>query len=278
MEVQTAEESEPDMSIYLVTGEVRGIELEAKTVIVRHEEIPDYMAAMTMPFDVKDVSEISGLETNDLISFRMIVTEDDGWIDQVKKIGKAKPQPKVVVPAVRIVPDVEPLEVGSAMSDYSFTNELGEEVRISDYRGKALAITFIFTRCPFPDFCPRMAAQFSAVQDAFKEGPEDWQLLSITIDPEYDTPDVLQAYAKRYNYDPGHWSWVTGEIGVIDAITTQFGLNMARVGGTIEHNLRTVVVDPAGDVQEILIGNYWSAEDLLVEMRKAMGVDVTTTE
>ena len=265
------------MAVYLVRGEVKGLVPEENTVIVHHEEIPGYMAEMTMPLDVKNAAELEGLQTNDLITFRMIVTETDGWIDQVKKVGRAEPVATDDNTTLPEVPVIKPLAIGDALPDFTFTNELGKSVRLSDYQGKAMAITFIFTRCPFPDFCPRMATQFSEAQEMMK-GEEDWQLLAVTIDPEYDTPEVLHEYAKRYGYDPERWSWVTGDREDIENFSGALGLTVARLAGLPDHNLRTAVVDPDGRISQIFIGNFWTADDLVDEVRKAKGEFVEGAE
>ena len=257
--------------IYSVTGVVKELKPEDKRVVIQHEEIPNYMKAMTMPFDVRDAKELAGLKPGDQVSFRMLVTEKDGWIDQLKRLGFTN---LVEPPAesFRRVRLVEPLNVGDPLPDYAFTNELGQVIHLADFKGQALAFTFIFTRCPFPTFCPRMSSNFA---DAYKklssapDAPKNWRLLSISFDPEYDRPEVLRNYAKRYEYQTNHWSFVTGAMIDIDAITEQFGLLFPREGVSFNHNLRTVVIDAQGKVQKVFIGNEWKVEDLVEEILKA---------
>ena len=198
--------------IFQVRGVVMGLEPNGKAVRIKHEAIPGYMAAMTMPFDVKDTNELAGLAAGDTASFRMIVTEDDGWIDQIKK----REAPAVKLPpnsGITITRDVEQLKEGDLVPDYAFTNELGKRIHLWQFRGKAVAINFLFTRCPFPTFCPLMAKNFADVQKkmlARKDGPTNWQLLTISFDPEFDQPVILRAYANSHGYDPAHWSFATG--------------------------------------------------------------------
>ena len=141
-------------SVYQVKGTVREVMTEKKTVTIAHEEIPGYMEAMTMDFSVTNAAELTGLHPGDVINFRMTVTPDDGWIDQIRKTGQTNaiaPPPETF----RRARYVEPVTVGDVMPDYTFTNELGKIVRLSDLKGKAYAFNFIFIRCPFPTFCPR---------------------------------------------------------------------------------------------------------------------------
>ncbi|MBI3874497.1 MAG: SCO family protein [Verrucomicrobia bacterium] len=258
---------------------VKGVVMEqrpgARTVVIRHEAIPDYMPAMTMPFTVRDTNDLRNLIASATVQFRYHVTDDDSWIDEVALIGGA-PQPEQMPSrfTFRRVRDVEPLAEGMKMPEYHFTNELGRAFSLGDFKGQALAITFIFTLCPQPDFCPRLSKNFSTAQELLKEragGPTNWHLLSLSFDVQHDTPQVLLGYAKRNHYDPQSWSFATGALIDIDAITEQFGMTFARQAGTIffDHNLRTVVVDATGKIQKIFTGNTWKPTELVEEMAKA---------
>ena len=269
-----------NQQVFQVKGVIVELKPAEKSVRIQHEAIPGYMEAMTMPFDVKDTNELSGLEAGDTVAFRMIVTEKEGWIDQIKKVSSPRTNGPVAntLPTngpFRFVRDVEPLNVGDPLPDYHFTNHLGEPVSFSQFRGQALAFTFIFTRCPFPNFCPLMSNNFRDVQDALLKNPNaptNWHLITISFDPEWDTPPRLKAYAERFNCDPQHWSFVTGDLIDITAIAEQVGEQFWRdtTGGAgINHNLRTVVVDARGRVQSIIRENKWKPADLVAEIQKA---------
>ncbi len=242
---------------------------------IRHEAIPNYMPAMTMDLEAKSTNELVGLKTGDVISFRLNVTDDDAWIDQVNKVGAQSPTELPSRRSVRIVKDVEPLEIGDRVPDYSFTNQFGQAVNLAAFRGKALAISFIFTTCPLPTFCPRMSLNLAKALEKLKgmpDAPQNWHLLSITIDPEVDKPAVLKHYAERYNYNPDRWSFLTGDLLEITAITEQFGQTFWREANIINHNLRTVIVDASGRLQNIIPGNEWNADELVEELIKAAKV------
>ena len=272
----------PKPQTFYVKGVVKELKPDGKTAIIEHEEIPDYMPKMTMPFEVKSPKELAGVQPNDLVHFRLVVTKDDAWIDQVTRAGTAGPSSRTStsltntapVPHVRLVRDVEPLKVGDAMTDYTFTNEFGKPVRLADMKGKAYAFTFIFTRCPLPMYCPRLSDNFKNVAArlaAQADAPVNWHLFSISFDVEHDSPAVLQNYAKRYNYDPARWSFLTGKVIDIDAITEQFGLYFARTEGNnfvFDHNMRLVIVDAAGKVQSVIVGNEWKPEEVVSELIK----------
>jgi len=263
---------------FQVNGVVKEVLPDRKRVKIEHEAIPDYMAAMTMTFDVKETNELASLQPGDKVAFRMVVTAKDGWIEQIKKTGPATPIVAAAPENFRPVREVEPLKEGDLMPDYHFTNELGQAVSLSDFKGKALALTFIFTRCPFPTFCPRMSDNFAEAQKKLKampQGPANWHLLTISFDPGFDTPAVLKSYARRFAADPQHWTFATGELIDVTAITEQFGLQFWKPDpqqpAGISHNLRTVVIDAQGRVQRILTENVWKADDLVTEIVKAAG-------
>ena len=258
--------------IFQVKGVVLEVKPRDKTVTIKHEEVPGYMPAMTMPFDVKDTNELAGIEAGDPVSFRLRVTDTEGWIDQIRKIGPKTNTPPATGP-FRLVRDVEPLQAGDGLPEYHFTNQLGQAISTAQFKGQGLAINFLFTRCPYPTFCPLMAKNFEETQNkllARTNGPANWHLLTISFDPQYDTPAVLKAYAESHGYDPAHWTFATGELIDITALGEQFGLTFWHdESGGISHNLRTAVVDSSGRVRKIFVGNQWTPEELAAEMVKA---------
>src|SRR6266568_3780135 len=251
---------------FQATGVVVSLNTDGKTVEIKHEEIPGYMGAMTMDFETRDTNELRGLTAGDNVSFRMLVTDKDGWIDQIKKLDAPKADPTTVLPnGIRITRDVEPLEVGGLLPEYHFTNQLSQPFSTADFKGQALAITFVFTRCPFPTFCPRMTGGFAETQTkllAMTGAPTNWHLLTISFDPEYDTPAVLKSYGERNGCDPAHWTLATGALADITALTEQFGLTFWRdtPNGLPNHNLRTLVLDTTGHVRTNFIGNQWTSD------------------
>jgi protein SCO1/2 len=260
--------AEPKRQEFQTRGVVQELKPAEGRIVIRHEEIPNYMPAMTMPFDVKDTNLLSGISTNDQVTFTLVVTPDDGWIENLKKIGAGTNAPPER-PAVRIARDVEELAVGDKMTDYSFTNAFGKVIRFSDFKGQAYAFTFIFTRCPFPNFCPRMSMHFSKVYQILTSqpnAPTNWHLFTITFDPDYDTPERLREYSATYKVDPQKWDFLTGAMIDIDAIADQFGLVFSFEKGTFNHNLRTVVVDKNGIIRKILWGNEWKPEEAAADL------------
>ena len=264
-----------NQEIHLAKGVVIEIMPAEKQVRIKHDSIPGYMSAMTMPFDVKDTNELTGLQPGDSVSFRVVVANNFGWIDQIRKTGAQSNVP-LTTGAFRLVRDVEPLNEGDLLPDYHFTNQLGQAVSTAQFKGQALAITFLFTRCPFPQYCPLLANNFALTQKkllTMPNAPTNWHLLTISFDPEFDTPEILQRYAEAHDADPSRWTFATGALIDVTAIGQQFGLAFWKEqAGVISHNLRVVVIDPAGRVQKIFAGNDWQSEDLVAEMVKAAKV------
>lgn len=265
-----------NLQTFQVKGVVKELKPDGKTVVIQHEAIPHYMPAMTMPFEVHDTNELRGLQPGEAISFQLVVTDTNGWIEHVKKLNAARATNLPSRSTYQLVRDVDPLQVGDLLPDYHFTNELGHAVSTKQLKGQAFAFTFFFTRCPYPTFCPLMSSNFEEAERkllTMPNAPTNWRLFSISFDPEHDTPATLKAYATRYNYDPKHWSFVSGDLMDVTALGDQVGEYFGHdENGGITHNLRTVVVDTRSRVQKIIPDNKWTSDDLVAELLKAAAV------
>ena len=268
----------PKETVYPVHGTVLELKPDGTNVVIAHDSIAGYMDAMTMNFDTPSAAVLRGLKTNDVVNFRLHVTSDDSWVDGFAVLSNAGPavvfgkEPVPVVlndpTSVSFFKNVLELKEGDAVPDYEFTNHLGKIIHLADYRGRVLALDFIFTRCPLPDFCPRISTRFRSAQNTLKErpdAPKDWHFLSLSFDPLFDTPRVLGEYGKRYEADPTHWSFATGAYEQLQPLGAHFGLYFAMnvTPDKMNHNLRTVVLDGQGRVAKILAGNLWSSEELV---------------
>ncbi len=181
-----------NVTMYEVKGVLREIRAEGWKALIAHEDIPGYMEAMTMQLDVKDTNELRGLLPGDQISFRMLVTDDDGWIDRVKRIGSTVASNPAPTPPVIAVDQLNP---GSLLPDFTLTNQFGQPMHLKDFKGRAFAFTFIFTRCPFPTFCPRMNNNFSETQRllALDNTRTNWSLSCERKQPASKRPIVRRA-------------------------------------------------------------------------------------
>ncbi|MGD0743927.1 MAG: SCO family protein, partial [Verrucomicrobiota bacterium] len=233
-----------NVRMFMARGVVKELPPDGGTVVISHETISNYMAAMTMPFKVKDAKELAGLQRSDEITFRLHVADTESWVDQITKIGTvslpAGGKPSDSHPAV--IASVPP---GNPLRSYPFTNELGQPVSLNDFHGQALAITFFYTRCPLPEFCPRLSKNFQEAQQKLESqagAPSNWHFLSISFDTEFDTPAMLKAYGDSYQYDPKHWSFLTGPADKIGELARQSGVTYKLDDGTFNHNFRTLIV------------------------------------
>ena len=261
--------AQTNQEIHPAKGIVIAVTPAEKKVTIKHDTIPGYMQGMTMPFDVKDTNELTGLAPGDVVTFRIVVQGNEGWIDQLHSTGIKSNTPPTTAPFRA----VEPLSEGDLFPEYHLTNQLGEAFSTAQFKGQALAITFLFTRCPYPSYCPLMANNFTDAQKtllATPNAPTNWHLLTVSFDPEFDTPQILKRYAENHDADPAHSTYATGGLMEITALGEQFGLAFWKEqAGIINHNLRTIVIDASGRVQKIFIGNEWKPEELVTELVKA---------
>jgi protein SCO1/2 len=250
--------------IFDTRGVVRSVPESGVTLVVRHEEIPNYMPKMTMELNVRDTNELAGLERDDEITFQLVATADTHWIQNIKRVGKAAPTDTPTPPGFTLTKELEP---GDSLPDYELIAEDGRTIRFSDFRGRAVAFTFIFSRCPLPDYCPRMGNNFAAARDLIltnTAASTNWQFLSISFDPEYDTPAALRSYARSYRHENAdRWLFAAASLQVLGTLAPELDLMFAREeGGSISHNLRTVVIDPQGRIHRQFDGNQWTPAEL----------------
>src|ERR1051326_3951557 len=205
----------PSIRTLQVNGRLREIISSTKTVTITHQEIPGYMPPMTMPLQVRDSSLLNALRPGDEVHFELSVTEKDSWISHIEKIGNT-----IAAPNSELAPnpsDSSELQKGEIVPDFALIDENGYPVRLTDFRGKAVVLTFVYTRCPLPNFCPLMSKNFQALQQRLqKEFPERFQLLSVTIDPKFDRPKILKEYAGRYSANEKCWTFAPGTQQQID--------------------------------------------------------------
>ncbi|HYJ03768.1 MAG TPA: SCO family protein [Chthoniobacterales bacterium] len=257
---------------YQVRGIVRGFAPDRSTVSIEHEDIPGFMPSMTMPFSVKDQKEIADIKIGDGISFRLTATLKDLFLDQVKKIPASEVRVAEPTPAASSSsPTSGRLREGDLAPSFTLTNQNDEQVTLDTFRGRPFVLTFIFTRCPVPTFCPRISQNFFELQEAIKSDQAlagKVRLLSITLDPNFDTPEILKSYAHQQKADEQVWGFATGAPAEIDKLTQRFAVHVQPEGGTISHGLATALIGPEGGVVKIWRGNGWRASEVVDELRR----------
>lgn len=263
---------------FLARGVIRELPPGGRSVIVRHEEIPGFMPKMTMEFDIRDTHELRGLSAGDAITFRVRANQEESWIEGIQRTdAKDLTAPPPSDPSSASLLHVAQLKPGDVLPDTALSSEEGRTIKLSDFEGRALAFTFIFTRCPLPDFCPRMNQHFNRARNLLiqrTEGPTNWQFLSISFDPEFDQPEVLTRYAYSYRgKNTDRWIFASAPSNVMASFSSQLDFRFADEGGSFLHNLRTVVLDPQRRVYRQFDGNKWKAEDLAAAMVEAAESD-----
>jgi len=268
---------------FAVRGIIREVPPGGKTLVVRHEDIPGFMPKMTMEFNVRNTNELKGLAAGDTIIFHVKATEEESWIEDIHRAGTNEliaPIPSG--PSTASLLHISKLKPGDAIPDAELWSEENKPIRVSDFQGRALAFTFIFTRCPLPDFCPRMNQNFTRARELLFQqtnGPTNWQFLSISFDPEFDRPGVLTRYAYSYRgRNTDRWLFAAAPANVLSAMTPQLDFRFANEGGSFVHNLRTVVLDTKGRLFRQFDGNKWKPRDLADAMIEAARSDDLLTQ
>lgn len=261
------ETASPNAKRYDLKGKVVAVNKAENRVTVEHEEIPEYMDAMTMPFAVRknDYWALDVLKPGDKLTAVLVVDGGLSWIENIVITQEGAGSSAVEADAP---PEAA---AGDAVPNFSLVNQDGKQIRIAQYRGRVLLLTFIYTRCPLPDYCPLMSNNFAAIERELKKNQalyDRTHLLSISFDTEYDTPKVLKSYGGAYteNYSSEkftHWEFATGSPEEVRDIAGFFGLRYYKESNQIVHGLRTAIITPEGKVHKVYRGNEWKAEEIL---------------
>jgi protein SCO1 len=271
----------PATKRYAFTGRIVSVDTQAGSANIDGDMVQGYMEAMVMPYKIKPDSMLRQLNPGDSVSADLIVVEHDArdesavpdyWLENVKMTGHA-PQPPAAGPNAMHMPTP-----GEEVPDFSFTNQDGHPVSLSKYRGKVLFVTFIYTRCPFPDFCPRMSHNFAEIYQQLGSNPSlaNAQLLSVSFDPEHDTPKVLRDYgfSVAHTKDAAlfrRWQFAAPKAAELPRIADFFALTIKPEGGMITHNLSTAVIGPDGKIVRWYHGSDWQVSDLIKDAAEASG-------
>ena len=268
----------PAAKRYPFTGRVISIDTQNQSAVIDGDKIPGFMDAMAMPYKIKPPEELRQLAPGDSISAEVVVVQpasgDNGapdyWLENVKVTAHAKSPPAAAANMLHMP------EPGEQVPDFSLTNQDGKRISVRQYRGKVLLITFIYTRCPFPDFCPRMSANFDEIyqQMSTNAALANIRLLSVSFDPEGDTPKVLRdyAYSVAHTHTPalfGRWEFAVPRAADLPKIAEFFALSITPQNGLLIHNLSTAVIGPDGKIVSWYHGNDWQVSDLVKDATEA---------
>jgi protein SCO1/2 len=246
-------------------GQVIQTDTSKKTVVVRHNDIPGFMPGMTMAYKVKDPGLLNGLQSGDAIDANVQVLQDgsDFWLEAIRITDRAAQHVEAAAHMLKPGERVPPLEL---------VNQDGKKFHLTDFAGQAVLVTFIYTRCPLPQFCPRLTSQFARIQQDLAKTPEDYartHLLTISFDPKFDTPDVLRKYGLAYLRDDpsgfSHWDFATTSPEQLRALADTFGLLYIEEDNQISHTMNIVLIG-----RDQKVSKYWSADWTTEELEEAL--------
>jgi len=260
--------------VYKLRGKVISTDTTKGEVTLNHEAIPGFMEAMTMPYKLKDASIVGELHPGDIITADVLVSSDpyaDYLLDHIVVVAQAKPDNRP--PVFYHVPTP-----GDVVPDFELRNQDGRSIHFGQFRGKAVLVTFIYTRCPMPSFCPRVTHNFAEIEKQLEGTPAVYErahLICVSFDPEHDTPERLRAYGVGYIGSDSknafsHWDFAVPNKPVLEEMAKFFDLGMTNdPDGTITHTLSTTLISPDGKVARFYPGSDWTPEQLVDDMKQS---------
>jgi protein SCO1/2 len=260
----------PRAKHFQLSGTIISKSVDTQQIVVAHDDIPGFMAAMTMPYSVHDPNGLEQVQPGDRIVADVVVQSSSNyWLEHIlitDQSGRGKPLPGATT---------APLAAGATVPDVPLVNQDGKTIHLSEFKGKAVLLTFIYTRCPNPDFCPRVSGQFAALEKELAQSPSDsarTQLLSISLDPAFDTPPVLRKYGLAYmGGDPAgfaHWEFAVSSPDDLKQLASAFDLVYFQQDNQIVHSMDTVLIAPNGTVAQTWSDNDWTTADMLSAVEK----------
>lgn len=256
---------------YAISGQILVVNPATQSLSIKHGDIEGYMPAMTMTFRVGRPDLMTGRVPGELISGTLEVDDTEGRIVEIAHTGTA-PLPNRDNTAAMAA---GVLEVGDSAPDAALLDQNDRRRSFSEWRGTPTLLTFIYTRCPLPNFCPLMDKNFASIQQRAAADPAlagKFKLVTVSFDPDNDTPAVLRAHAARLKADPAVWTFLTGDRVTVDRLAAKFGVGVVREGtapGEITHNLRTTLIGADGRILKIYGGSDWTIATALADLRAA---------
>ena len=267
-----AVEPQPAGATYQLRGIVVSSDAAKGVVTIDTEAIPGLMGAMTMPYKLAQPGVATELHSGDHVTARLRVSTDSSVLDQIDVTAQAKPDYKpdklYNVPAP-----------GQTVPDFKFINQSGKTIGVDQFRGKALLVTFIYTRCPLPEYCIRMSRNFAEIQQQLAADPELYSkthLLSVSFDPEHDTPKVLRSYGNAYiggssGQAFSHWDFAVPPAAELDAVDQFFDVAVTPgSANTLTHSLSTAVIAPSGKIFRWYPTNDWTPSAVVEDIKQAV--------
>ncbi len=258
----------PEPRRYDLEGKIVAVDAGKKSLTISHKDIPGLMKAMTMEFDVKHNDGVFRFaQPGDHVTATLVMDPDGAYLDNLTVVQDS--------PSGSSTSDVHLPEAGQQVPDFAFTNQNGKKDKLSSMRGRPVLLTFIYTRCPLPNYCIRMSSNFADIEKQLKQTDpklfDRLRVVSVSIDPEFDTPKVLKEYGKNYaaQADPSftHWWFVSSTPEETRKFADFFGLSYVKDQNQIVHSLRTVLIGPDGKIVSVYDGNDWQPADVIKDLK-----------
>jgi protein SCO1/2 len=244
---------------YTTTGLVLRVQQPGASVTISHDAFPGFMDAMAMPFDLKGGARRVALTPGDRVTFRLAVKSGRSWVDRLQVISAAPADAGLLqTPTTHVL-----VPVGSPIPEFELIDQAGAAVALSSLKAKVVAVNFIYSRCPLPDYCPRMVENFRALRTRFADRMDrDLVFLTVSFDPQYDTPDILARYAASRRAGGPGWHFLTGDPAKIERVCDAFGIQYFADEGLITHSLQTAVIDRDGRLAATVEGKDFTPRQL----------------
>jgi len=275
---------------YPAAGLVMKVNADRNEVVVSMREIPGYMEAMVMPLSLRHRRDLRELRPGMMVDFTLQLVENSAFAEnlRVRPFENLENDPQAACRLAIIenamgpkTPSATQIAIGEHVRDFSLTDQNRRVVPLSQFSGKVIAMTFVYTRCPLPNFCLRLSGNFGQVQRRFnKQMGRDLILLSVTLDPANDQPDALSKYASIWKANGDSWHFLTGPPSAIKEVAGMFGVVFNQDEGTMTHSLHTVLIDRQGNLRANLEGNEFTGKQLgdLIEAELDRGPDLANSE
>jgi protein SCO1 len=271
---RSAPEQGTQVKRYHLVGKVVSIDQQHATLNVDGQEIPGFMAAMTMPYPVRDAKSLASLSPGDEITADVVVASDGTYLENIVVTKKAPPG--TAKPSGASLHEPMP---GENVPDFAMIDQDGRQIHLRSFRGDVVLVTFIYTRCPFPDFCPLVSRNFARIYGQLRTGAlpdaRRVRLLTLSFDSKNDTPAVLKKYAHSFDQITGghpfdRWDFATVPARELPAVANFFGLYYSFSGDVITHSLSTTVINPDGTVYKWYEDNDWKPADLITDAQQSL--------
>jgi protein SCO1/2 len=264
-----------ELKTFPIRGKIVRVDTAKSSVLLNHEAVPGFMDAMTMSYKVKDPAITDELHPGDQITAKLLVRKTaDGYVD---------PMLDEIVVTAQARPDYKPTvqyhvpTAGDAVPDFKLVNENGRTIHLGQFKGQVVLLTFIYTRCPLADYCPRMNKNFEVIDKALAADPAIYKqthLLSVSFDPKFDTPAILKSYGGIYTGGDArafaHWDFAAPPESELQTLEEFFDVGVTPgEAGTLTHSLSTALIGRDGKVRAWYPTNEWTPAEVLAAMKSA---------